>query len=344
VLAYARYFDGSNDIVGLRRIASRIGTIYLFHLGTLILVVAGFCLVSTLIDVGEQIERMRIGSLMSGDPYAIAGAMMLVEQPTYFDILPLYIVLLAAFPLLYMLLRVNMTAAIAASACLWLIVQFLPINLLTRDGEDWHFNPFAWQLLLVLGMAASLSVRRGRLSRSPWLIGSAAIVLLVSFLLRAPWTNWPLHLGSPPIDLAPYGAWMVKSNLGPARLLHIIAFGYLLLVLIPPRASWLKRPLPRLIADAGTNSLEVYCLGVVLAVISAIILSAFGRSPAIESWITTAGVAALLLVGLALADRVRARKRRRARGKKIGDESPAVRAAAAAKAQWTGSVSAADNR
>jgi hypothetical protein len=261
----------------------------------------------------EYVRSMMFEGLMAGDPTAITSALLLVEQPKYFDILPLYVVLLAAFPLLYLMLRRSLFMGIAASAALWLLVQFTDVNLLKSDGSGWHFNPFAWQLLLVLGMASALQVRRGGVPRSAVLIGLAAAVLAVSFVLRAPWTHWPLHIDATPVDLKPYGAFMLKTSLGPARLIHILSVGYLLLVLVPARANWLKSPAARVVADAGSNSLEVFCLGVIFSVVAGAIISAFGGGAIVESWITTVGVAALLFVGLAIARKVRARKRARSR-------------------------------
>lgn len=328
VLAYGRYFNGDGDGVsaGARRVASRIGIIYLFHIGTLLVVGIMLAVSANLLMTLAQIQAMKFEKLIEGDAAAITAALLLIEHPRYFDILPLYVVLLAAFPPLYALLRQSLMLGIAASGALWLMVQLTHVNALTADGEGWHFNPFAWQFLMVLGMAAALSVRGGYRPRSPWLIGLAAAVLAVSFLLRAPWTGWPFHIGAAPVDLKPYGALMVKTNLGPMRLIHIIACGYLLLALLPPRANWLKRPLPRLIADAGANSLEVFCLGVILSVIGGTIIGALGRGPVVESWITTVGVAALLLGGLMIASCVRARKRARSRISRMPPSDPVVTA------------------
>lgn len=317
VLAYGRYLDGDRVSVGVQRVASRVGTIYVFHISTLIVVGIILALLAGLPQSAEYVRLMMFDGLMSGDPGAIAGALLLLEQPKYFDILPLYVVLLAVFPLLYMLLRRSLLLGIGASAALWLLVQFTGVNLLKIDGSGWHFNPFAWQLLLVIGMASALQVRRGGVPRSAILIALAMAVLVISFVLRAPWTHWPLHIDATPVDLKPYGAFMLKTSLGPARLIHILSVGYLLLVLVPPRARWLKSPAARVVADAGSNSLEVFCAGVIFSVIAGAIISAFGGGPLVESWLTTAGVAALLYVGLAIARNVRARKAARSRVPKV---------------------------
>ncbi len=326
VLAYGRYLNGDQLSVGIRRIVSRVGTIYLFHIATLGVVGIILAALAGLPGSTEYVRSMMFEGLMAGDPSAIIGALLLVEQPKYFDILPLYVVLLAAFPLLYLMLRRSLLGGIAASAVLWLLVQFTDVNLLKADGSGWHFNPFAWQLLLVLGMASALQVRRGGVPRSAVLIALAAAVLAISFVLRAPWTHWPLHIDATPVDLKPYGALMLKTSLGPARLIHILAVGYLLLVLVPARANWLKNPAARVVADAGSNSLEVFCLGVIFSVIGGAIISAFGGGAIVESWITTVGVAALLFVGLAIARNVRARKRARSRIQKVEPQDAFARA------------------
>jgi hypothetical protein len=326
VLAYGRYLNGDQLSVGIRRIVSRVGTIYLFHIATLGVVGIILAALAGLPGSAEYVRSMMFEGLMAGDPSAIIGALLLVEQPKYFDILPLYVVLLAAFPLLYLMLRRSLLGGIAASAALWLLVQFTDVNLLKADGSGWHFNPFAWQLLLVVGMASALQVRRGGVPRSAVLIALAAAVLAISFVLRAPWTHWPLHIDATPVDLKPYGAFMLKTSLGPARLIHILAVGYLLLVLVPARANWLKNPAARVVADAGSNSLEVFCLGVIFSVIGGAIISAFGGGAIVESWITTVGVAALLFVGLAVARNVRARKRARSRIQKVEPQDAFARA------------------
>jgi hypothetical protein len=313
VLAYGRHLDKPSPTEGVRKIANRVGIIYAYHMGTLLFVAAMLLLLTRISGDMQLVELLKFETLLSGDPAAAAGAALLLYQPTFFDILPLYIVLLAIFPALYLVLRRSILLGLALSAVPWALTQFIPLNLPTLSGEPWHFNPFAWQFLMGLGMAAALMVKRNELRPSPLLIALAITVLVVSFVLRAPWTRWPLEMGTAPIALEPYGDLMLKMTLGPARLLHFIAFGYLLLVLLPPRASWLKTGLARTVADAGRNSLEVFCLGVVFSVIGGAIVIAAGHDATTESWVTAMGVVTLLMFGTAVAREMRARKKARQR-------------------------------
>ena len=336
VLAYGRYLD-TLSIEGLRKIANRIGSIYVYHIGTLLVVAAILMVIARVAGDVTLLELMKFQSLLSGDVTAVLGAALLVIQPTFFDILPLYVVLLAIFPLLYVLLSKSIPLGLAASALPWLLVQFVPLNLPTASGDGWHFNPLAWQFLMALGMAAAIKSQRNQLRPSGVLIVLALLILIVSVVLRAPWTRWPLYLGAAPIALEPYGALMVKTTLGPARLLHFIAFGYLLLALIPPRAAWLKTRLARTLSDTGRNSLEVFCLGVVLSVVAGALVIGAGHDAVVESWVTTAGAAALLVLGVALAREMRARKQARQRRRRSAPTATAVQVGASASSIGVGS-------
>lgn len=309
VLAYGRYFDAAQFATGWRRILQRVGIIYLYHLATLVIVAV---ILMVLVGAFDQVQLPRLlnfETLLAGEPAAVIGAVLLITQPTYFDILPLYVFLLALFPVLYALLSRSIVLGLAISAVPWMLVQIFPINFPTTNGDGWHFNPLAWQFLLAVGMAAALKSKRGEMQASTLLVVLAAAVLLISVALRAPWTRWPLNIGMAPISLEPYGALMTKSTLGPIRLLHFVSFGYLLIVLLHPREAWLKVGAARIISDAGRNSLEVFCVGVILAVLSGALVTAVGKGAMVESWVTTVGVGILLLFGIAIARRVRARKR-----------------------------------
>ncbi len=309
VLAYGRYFDAAQFATGWRLILQRVGIIYIYHLATLVVVAVILMILAAAFDQVQLAKLLNFEALLAGEPAAVIGAALLVNQPTYFDILPLYVFLLVLFPILYVLLSRSIMLGLAISAVPWVLVQFFPINFPTTNGHGWHFNPLAWQFLLALGMAAALKSKRGEMQASTLLVVLAAAVLLISVALRAPWTRWPLNIGMAPISLEPYGALMTKSTLGPVRLLHFVSFGYLLIVLLHPREAWLKIGAARIISDAGRNSLEVFCVGVILAVLSGALVTAVGKGAIVESWVTTVGVGVLLLFGIAIARRVRARKR-----------------------------------
>jgi len=78
----------------------------------------------------------------------LAHALTLRAVPTYLDILPLYIVLLAAFPLVYAGMRKKTWLTLSVSAAIWLAAN-LDGNLNLPNwigGRNWFFDPFAWRV------------------------------------------------------------------------------------------------------------------------------------------------------------------------------------------------------
>ena len=108
---------------------------------------------------------------------ALIQALLLKFQPNFMDVLPLYIVLLIAFPLVLWLLLHCADVALALSVALYAAVQHFYWNLPAYPTGTWFFNPLAWQLIFVVGAwcgvggadtarpAAALALR-GRVRRS----------------------------------------------------------------------------------------------------------------------------------------------------------------------------------
>jgi hypothetical protein len=74
--------------------------------------------------------------------------------PSNLNILPLYMVLLRGFPLIYLMMRVSLWLTLALSASLWLLINLDPsINFPNwLDPDGWYFDPLAWQFLFTLGL------------------------------------------------------------------------------------------------------------------------------------------------------------------------------------------------
>src|SRR5215208_3963418 len=79
------------------------------------------------------------------------GGVLLMHQLGYFNILPLYVALLALSPVFVLLARVSRWVALGLSLSLYATCLTFSINLPTWPVEgSWFFNPLAWQLLLLL--------------------------------------------------------------------------------------------------------------------------------------------------------------------------------------------------
>src|SRR5215813_8296049 len=84
------------------------------------------------------------------------GLVLLTHQLGYFDILPLYVVLMLAAPAIALLDRFAGRLLVPLSLALYLASLTVPFTAPTWPvAGNWFFNPFAWQAIFILGFALS---------------------------------------------------------------------------------------------------------------------------------------------------------------------------------------------
>jgi hypothetical protein len=204
--------------------------------------------------------------------------------------------LLGWFCVLIGLARVHTVLALMASAGMWAVANFNGLNLPSYpDSFGWYFNPFAWQLIFSLGVLAGLAHRRGApIPRSRWLCLAATAYLLFAFLLVAPWTQipgWQDQVLLPRDLIGPVS----KQNLSPWRLANVLALAYLIAIVIPASASWLRHPCLSWVTNLGRNGLEVFCAGTVLSLVGFVVLVEVDRGMVTQLAVNFGG---LLTMGL----------------------------------------------
>ncbi|WP_295383945.1 OpgC family protein [uncultured Thiodictyon sp.] len=299
-IAYGRSFRVAGLAVGTAQVLLRCGQIYAAHLG-LFFALAAICVMGNALWMEpDYISRLNLGYFFTHTPAAVLGLVTLTYVPNYFDILPMYLVVLLWLPVFWALSRVHSGLALGASLAVYLAMWFLDIGLPADplSQRPWYFNPFAWQLLFFLGFAFG----GGWLKVPPakgWLIALALLVVLLSIPIGhgptyqhwAFWGDWRATL-EPLLD---------KTRLGPLRVLHFLCLAYLAVSLLRTRGHWLKRPLPGLIATAGRQSLSIFMLGMALSYIAGMLLDRLGHGASVLMLVNLGGLALLFLVARALA-------------------------------------------
>ena len=239
---------------------------------------------------------------------AMAWHLVLMYLPFAFDILALYILLVAVAPLFLWSYARFGSAAIALSVLLYLVAQaapgLVPPNLW---DEDWNFSPLAWQCVFFLGTSLALVVRSGRarLPQSRWLL----TVVLALLGGMAVWKFAASDIGQ---ALAPAALrnwlpeetipWTDKDTLGPMRLLHFLALVCAAALLVPRDAAWLRSAPARLLVACGRHSLPVFCVGVVLSIAGSALLVAEDGALMVLA-VNLVGIAVLLALALVLERR-----------------------------------------
>jgi hypothetical protein len=291
-LAYGRSIERDGWRVGLSRIARRCGRIYLFQIALLIATLAIVRIWTRHVHLQPTIVEPILQAPVAG----LLHGVMLAALPTYLDILPLYVVLLAAFPLMYLALRRRPWLALGASAALWLFATLHPgFNLPNWiDHQGWYFDPFAWQFLFTIGAALAwrTAAHGGDMPFNRWLALASGVCLCIGFLETVPWTDWHLP------DLRLFAmAPPDKSHLAWPRIVNILALVYLLLSSAKAR-ELAARPWLRPVGLCGRHSLEVFATGCLLALMGRLAFRVTGTGLDMQIMVNALGLGTMILTGL----------------------------------------------
>jgi hypothetical protein len=311
-LAYTRTFDQYGARAGVVRVARRVRDLYVAHLILLCVCVGGLALAARAFQNPVYFEHVNLTPFNHDAAGAIWRTLILVYQPGYLNILPLYMVLLAWFPILLWLMRRHLCVALFGSFAVWMAANVLQYNLPSYPTDyGWVFNPFAWQFLFSLGViSAALMSKRDSPWHSSWLVWLAVAYVLFAFVVAGPWTRLP-GLGEMRLLPTDFRTSISKQNLSLWRVAHIAALAYLAATLIPRRAPWLTRPWARWMVNCGSHSLQVFCLGTILSMAAFVAMVEVGPGLGTHIVVNVTGFAILGLAAWKLAQLKRAKARAR---------------------------------
>jgi hypothetical protein len=247
-----------------RDMRTRTLRLYRTHMITFFLFGAMIIGVTLLGLVPGEAKRLGWTFLTTHPLLAVPAAFTTLYQPNYMDILPIFIWSMAAMPAFVWLEARFGSWALVPSVLLYLAAWLFGVSppSLSPDTEI-GFNPFAWQVLFMLG--AHLGRRMLLVGRafppSRAVTVGAVLVLVFSLLLRLDWFGaLPFHSGIAEND------WIIgKSGLALPRIVHALALAYLVALVVPKEARWMRVALCRWLAAAGRHSLQVFCLGLFLS-------------------------------------------------------------------------------
>ena len=120
----------------------------------------------------------------------------------------------------------------------------------------------------------------------------AIVIVAVGFVIKLSWTIhgvWDPFPGLFLKDLWPVN----KNNLSPARLVPFFAMVVVVGALISRDAVFLRSPMAKPLILCGQQSLEIFCLGILLSALSHFLLSEYDSAIVAQLAVNVAGVLAL---------------------------------------------------
>jgi hypothetical protein len=294
-LVYGRTLASQGAFYATAQILRRAWQLYVAHIFLFMIFIAEVSYTVTTFNNPMYNDEMRVADFLEEPHVAIVKALLLEFQPTFLDILPLYILLLVIFPVILLGLWVQPLLVLVPSFILYAIVQATDVSVPAYpEGHVWYFNPLAWQFLFTAGAALGLGEARARqFSRpggAPLLMG--IVIAAVALIVKLSWTIhgvWDLFPGLFLKEIWPVN----KNNLSPIRLVSFFAAVFVIGSLVKPNAIFLKSSTLRPIVLCGQQSLEIFCFGILLSALGHFLLSEYNSAIVTQLAVNVVGVLVL---------------------------------------------------
>ncbi|WP_373506240.1 OpgC family protein [Aestuariivirga sp.] len=304
-IAFGAVFAKAGFWIGCFRVAHRIWQVYWVHIGTFLITVMMMLLINKTGLAGrDEVSALNLHPFLRPHGNNIIGLFTLTYVPNYFDILPMYLVILALLPVVYALSRVHVHLALAFCLALWAIATFTTFNLpaefwFANDSRrQWFFNPFAWQLIFFTGFAfMSGWLPKPPVTRGLLLAAGSVVLITIPFA-------WHVIIAESAWIKAWRGAWRIlydKTDFGILRYVHFLALAYLAWAAVGPGGERLTstpamRALTAIFTRVGRQSLAVFAASIVLARVLGALLLALGGGAGPAFMVNTLGFLVIYLV------------------------------------------------
>ncbi len=296
-IVYAKSMLTQGFTAGTTRLLERAWQLYVAHLVLLVINLAVINWAAQTYNEPHLLDEFNVAGLTDDPVRTLTQGLLLKYKPFNFDILPLYIVVLAACPpALWLMLR-RPDTTIAGSLALYLAARQFEWNLPAYPSGVWYFNPFTWQFLFMLGAWSALggATRMRTIIRSP-----AVVVIGTAYLIFALLMTLAGHFEA-------FGQlfpeWLVrgfnpndKTNLAPYRVVHFIVIAVFVIRFLPIDWPGLQSRWLRPLIVCGQRSLEVFCIGLLLSFVGHFLLDVVSETLFAQILVSIAGVGLMTAV------------------------------------------------
>ncbi len=216
------------------------------------------------------------------------GLTLVTHHLGYFDILPLYVVLMLMAPVIAVIDRYAPNWVLPLSFLFYCVVLYFQIIPPTWPlSGTWFFNPFAWQIVFVLGfvMARDDGIA-GIVRRHINALRYVAVPIVVAGAL-VPLNGWwpdPTKVPEPILFFL-----IDKTYVTPMRLVQFLALVALFSGIFPLIRRF-ARPLVDFLSMLGRNSLPVFCVGSLLSLAGQIVRFVYEGYTSVDTVVVLTGI------------------------------------------------------
>jgi hypothetical protein len=293
---YGPIVRGGQFLAATKRLAMRAWQMYVAHIMLFLLFTAQIARTVRKFDNPMYEDEFNVHNFLQHPDVLIGQALSLRYKPVNLDVLPLYISLVLASPLILWCLVRRPNLTLAASAVLYVLARWFDWNLASYPpGTTWYFNPFAWQLMFVFaawcGVGGVAKLQFVIQSRVALVVAVAWIVF--AFLIVMTWHSAFLE------SLVP--KWMIKAiypidktDLDMLRFTHFLALALVVTRYLPRHWAPLNSKWLRPLILCGQHSLPIFCFGVFLSFGAHWILMQYTRGVWEQLVVSAAGIVIMI--------------------------------------------------
>ena len=303
-LVYGRSLAANGPLFASAQVYRRVWQLYVAHIFLFVIFTAEVSYAILVVQNPLYTEEMGVADFLQEPHLAIIRALLLSFQPMFLDILPLYIVLLATFPIWLVLLARQRYLPLIISATIYVLTLREGWAFHTRPSHDvWFFNPLAWQFLFVIGATCGYARVDGHwpFPTARWLGPAAIVVAAFIAVINFSWTlHWIYDPFPPLLAKQLWSHSLDKTNLAPLRLFSFLVLATATVHLVRPESRFLRQAWAQPVIICGQQSLYIFCLGIVLSVLGHFLLAEFSGGFVMQAAVNIVGIAVMIAVALLL--------------------------------------------
>jgi hypothetical protein len=303
---YGPIIASGHFLAATKRLVLRAWQMYVAHILLFLVFTAQIARTARRFDNPMYENELNVFNFLQHPDVLIGQALTLRYKPVNLDVLPLYITLILASPLILwcMMRRPNLT--LLGSAVLYGLARWFDWNLDSYPpGTTWYFNPFAWQLMFVFGAWCGVG---GAERLMPLIRSRLALVVAVAWIAFAFVIVMTWHF---PLLEAQIPKWMItaiypidKTDLDMLRFTHFLALAVVVTRYVPRDWAALGSKWLRPLILCGQHSLPIFCFSVFLSFAAHWILMQYTRGVWEQLVVSAAGILIMIATAWVL-DRAR---------------------------------------
>jgi hypothetical protein len=274
------------------RLEARAFYVYVAQMVVTEMAIALLAAAALLLDAPYLLDWHNASAVFNDPLKAHIGLVLLTHQLGYFNILPLYVVLLFIAPAIALLHRYARPFLPLISFLIYAWALTFGVNLPTWPVEGtWFLNPLSWQFIYVLGFLIEGTDGIGGMARRHhsmlrWL--ALPVLALGAVAAMTGFSPDPFDVPEPKLLFT-----FDKTFLAPARLVHGLALAAVFAGAFKMIRPWIPGP-AGFLCLLGRNSLNVFCALSLLSLIGQLLRFIFGGHVALDAAIVILGI---LLMG-----------------------------------------------